>query len=159
MADRELNLQIQIYETSLISFEDNLSRTDATQQALAEEQARFRELSEWKAELDVKELQERKLSKCLSYQKPLCTKLAHFVGQIMSKKDKTSQVQSLGRGVTSIFDEILLQIGVFDVQANQLRVTNVQRPYTAAAASGGGRGHSRAGVVSKLQQQRAAAAR
>ena len=57
----------------------------------------------------------------------------------------------MGRGVTSIFEEILLQIGVFDVQANQMRVTNVQRPYTAAT---GGRGPSRARVVSKLQGAR-----
>lgn len=71
----------------------------------------------------------------LDRQKPLCTSFVHFVGHIMSKKDSNEEVQSFANCLQSLLNEIMLQADVYDLQANQLRLTQVQKPVSAVISS------------------------
>jgi hypothetical protein len=49
--------------------------------------------------------------------KPLCTELVYFVGHLMSKKDKSGEVQQFANCLKSLLHEILLQADVYELQA------------------------------------------
>ena len=47
----------------------------------------------------------------------------------MSKKDRSQEVAALSNNMIEVLEEIVLQVKVFDKQANQLRVTTQPKQY------------------------------